>query len=149
MFNLWMVERNSDFICRGLYTRLFQRKGPWFRVENIVSYEELLVHYDEIITNRERYERAQKALVELEQNGYLSGIRPNDTSCDENALLEGIDACFRADELKPLLKRFSLRTSSGLSRQLAMNELRRGIRGQRTLGTFFSPTGLSRPGNTS
>ena len=134
------------FLRRRLFTRLFQRKGPWFRVENIISYEELLVRYDETVSTRERREMAQRALDELEQCGYLTGIRPNDPSCDESALLEGIETCFRADELRPLLKRFCRRTSSGLSRQDAVNELKRGIRGQRTLGAFFSPSGISRPG---
>ena len=126
--------------CRGIYTRLFQRKGPWFRVENILSYEELLIRWDESITPEERSKRAQKALAELEHFGYLSGIREKDLSCDDITLLEGIENCFRSEELKPLIKRFCLKSASGLARHEVMRELRRGLCGQRTLGSFFSPS---------
>lgn len=31
--------------ARGLYVRMFQRKGPWFRVESLLKYSELLDHW--------------------------------------------------------------------------------------------------------
>ncbi len=118
-------------------------------MENIVSYEELLSHWNESVTVSEQHTRAQQALAELEAAGYLTGIRTDDTSCGDATLLDAIEACLRADELRPLLKRFCRRTASGLSRRDAVQELRRGLRGQRTLGSFFTPSPSTRPGGAA
>ncbi len=118
-------------------------------MENIVSYEELLSHWTESVTVEEQHARAQQALAELEAAGYLTGIRTDDPSCEDATLLDAIEACLRADELRPLLKRFCRRTASGLSRREAVQELRRGLRGQRTLGSFFTPSPSSRPGGAA
>jgi hypothetical protein len=107
-------------------------------VENIVSYEELLSSWDEAATPTQRLERAQLALAELEHFGFVFGIKVNDCSCSEEILLDAISSCLRVDELRVLLKLFCRKTSSSFSRGEAIRELRRGLRGQRTLGSFFS-----------
>ena len=59
---------------RGLYCRLFQRKGPWFRVDGLAQYEELLPHYKHEASLAERRGRAQAALAELVSAGLLVGL---------------------------------------------------------------------------
>jgi len=33
--------------ARGLYTRMLQRKGPWFRLDSLIKYDELLSDWQE------------------------------------------------------------------------------------------------------
>jgi len=47
--------------ARGLYVRVFQRKGPWFRTDSLTAYSELLDDYRDSLPDAERWARAQAA----------------------------------------------------------------------------------------
>jgi len=125
--------------ARGLFTRIFQRKGPWFRIESLIAYEELLQNWTENISCDEQMNRAQLALKELEAAGYLSGIKVGDASVPEDLAFEAIEACCRLDELRSLNKIFGQKGSSVLSRVELFRELQRGLRGQRNIYSYFGP----------
>jgi hypothetical protein len=101
--------------ARGLYTRMLQRKGPWFRLDSLIKYNELLSDWQEGgatgVAVRERWQRAQRAVAELEACSLVSciathsspwlstpaGYKPSETRAnpEKREVLEAVSACLR------------------------------------------------------
>ncbi len=118
---------------------MFQRKGPWFRMETLVFYEELLHRWDEDADVKVRMFRLQEALEELYASGYISGVR-NLAVPGAECLLDAAANCMKANELRLLLRRvFRAAAPAGQTRRDALRELRKAVLEQRTLSAYFSP----------
>ena len=134
--------------ARGLYCRMLGRKGPWFRLDSLVKYDELLSDWQEGgahgVAVCERWQRAQRAVAELAASSLVSCIaspsgangapRPGP---DRREVLDAIASCLRLDEIKSLLARVARHTSGNLSRREALAKLEQASTGQRTLTDFF------------
>ena len=134
--------------ARGLYCRMLGRKGPWFRLDSLVKYDELLSDWQEGgahgVAVCERWQRAQRAVAELAASSLVSCIaspsgangapRPGP---DRREVLDAIASCLRLDEIKSLLARVVRHTSGNLSRHEALAKLEQASTGQRTLTDFF------------
>lgn len=101
--------------ARGLYTRMLQRKGPWFRLDSLIKYDELLTDWQEGgatgVAVHKRWQRAQRAVAELEACSLVSCIakhsspslpipassKPCETraSPEKREMLEAVSACLR------------------------------------------------------
>jgi hypothetical protein len=146
--------------ARGLYTRMLQRKGPWFRLDSLIKYDELLSEWKEGgphgVALRERWQRAQRALAELEacslvscistlpQGARRSSVPENFAAHNKygkNEVLEAISACLRMDEIKILLARVAKCSAAALNRREALARLEQACVGQRTLTDFFKKGG--------
>ena len=73
--------------ARGVYTRMFQRKGPWFRLESIMHYPELLCDRAEEIDDKEKWVRTEGAIRALEQFGFVSYVGSR-ASCEKAKVRE-------------------------------------------------------------
>jgi hypothetical protein len=149
--------------ARGLYTRMLQRKGPWFRLDSLIKYDELLSDWqeggDKGVALHERNERAQRAVKELEACSLVSVIAapasksgsstPSSSmraNPDKREVFEAVAACLRLDEIKNLLARVAKHPSSSLNRRDALARLEQACIGQRTLTDFFSKKGSGSAG---
>jgi len=130
--------------ARGLYTRMLQRKGPWFRTDSLLGYKELS-NSDEPIDSdidgqggEAAWQRAHQALGDMVENGFAEGIASDSKGLDLEEVLSAVDCCLKLEEMRGLVGRLTKKSVAGLSKKSLVDSLRNGLNGQRTLTQFFN-----------
>lgn len=129
--------------ARGLYTRMLQRKGPWFRTDSLIGYRELssgeeLVELADDEQAEDSWGRAHLALKDMIENGFASGIAGGGEDWNLDEMLGAVDCCLKLEEMRTLVGRLTKRSVTGLSKNGLIDALRKGLQGQKTLTQFFA-----------
>mmetsp|Transcript_1101 Transcript_1101/g.1279 ORF Transcript_1101/g.1279 Transcript_1101/m.1279 type:complete len:779 (-) Transcript_1101:613-2949(-) len=112
---------------RGLFARLFQRKGPWFRVQLLSSYFQTGTeegHGDSI-------DALQKAIDELALGGFLHKFTSSVKDLD--GALSVISTTLNAGEVKEIVKMLKLPRTNKYKKQDCIQAIRARCKSQRTL----------------
>eukprot|EP00960_Hanusia_phi_P032130 749703-Hanusia_phi.AAC.1 len=123
--------------ARGTYTRMIQRKGPWFRLESLMNYPELLLDRAEEIDESERWARTERAMQELQEFGFVSYVGCK-TRCEKAKIVEAIRSCCKLPEVKQMLQKLTRGQTTSLTKAEALMSLEKAIMGQKTILDFWT-----------